>query len=62
MAPTIDCTLGGPSSNSYVCLDEANEIAASLPIAADWDAMTDDEKTTSLIAATRWLETLSYGG
>ena len=24
--------------------------------------MTDDEKTTSLIAATRWLETLSYGG
>lgn len=62
MAPTIDCTLGGPSSNSYVCLDEANEIAANLPIAADWDAMTDDEKTTSLIAATRWLETLSYGG
>ena len=59
---TLDATLAGATSNSYVDLAEADAIAANLPFADEWAAMTDDEKTTGLIAATRWLETLSYGG
>ena len=59
---TLDSTLGGASSNSYVDLAEADAIAANLPFAADWAALTDEEKTDGLIVATRWLETLNYTG
>ena len=62
MAPTLDCTVGGPNSNSYVCLDEAEEIAANIPGGDDWIALTEDEKVFSLIAATALLETLQYRG
>ena len=59
---TLDATLGGSSSNSYVDLAEADAIAANLPFAVEWAALTDDEKTNGLIVATRWLETLNYNG
>ena len=59
---TLDATLAGATSNSYVDLAEADAIAANLPFAAEWAALTDEEKTDGLIVATRWLETLSYGG
>jgi len=59
---TLDATLAGATSNSYVDLAEADAIAANLPFAAEWAALTDDEKINGLIVATRWLETLSYGG
>jgi len=59
---TLDATLGGSSSNSYVDLAEADAIAANLPFSAEWAALTDDEKTNGLIVATRWLETLNYNG
>ena len=62
MAPTLDCTVGGPKANSYVCLDEANEIAQNIPGSADWLALTDEEKYLTLIAATALLDTLSYRG
>ena len=62
MAPTLDCTVGGPQANSYVCLDEAEQIAANIPGGDEWIALTEEEKVFSLIAATALLETLQYRG
>lgn len=62
MAPTLDATLGGATSNSYVDLAEAVAIARNIPGGDDWVALTDDEKIYSLIAATALLETLQYRG
>ena len=62
MAPTLNCTVGDPAANSYVCLDEAEEIAANIPGGAEWIALTEEEKVFSLIAATALLETLQYAG
>ena len=59
---TLDATLAGATSNSYVDLAEADAIAANLPFAAEWAALTDEEKIDGLIVATRWLETLNYNG
>ena len=59
---TLDATLAGATSNSYVDLAEADAIAANLPFAADWAALADEEKIDGLIVATRWLETLNYTG
>ena len=42
---TLDATLAGSTSNSYVDLAEADAIAANLPFAAEWAALTDEEKT-----------------
>ena len=60
MAPTLNCTVGDPAANSYVCLDEAEQIAANIPGGDEWIALTEDEKVFSLIAATALLETLQY--
>ena len=62
MAPTLDSTLAGASSNSYVDLAEAVVIARNIVGGDDWVALTDDEKIFSLIAATSLLETLQYSG
>ena len=62
MAPTLNCNLGDPAANSYVCLDEAEQIAANIPGGAEWVALSEDEKVFSLIAATALLETLQYTG
>ena len=62
MAPTLNCTLGDPAANSYVCLDEAEQIAANIPGGDEWIALSEDEKVFSLIAATALLETLQYRG
>ena len=62
MAPTLNCTVGDPAANSYVCLDEAEEIAANIPGGAEWIALSEEEKVFSLIAATSLLETLQYRG
>ena len=59
---TLDSTLSGSSSNSYITLENAEGIAANLPGGDDWVALTEDEKNMSLIQATRWLETLDYKG
>lgn len=58
----LDATLGGPTSNSYVDLAEAEAIAGMLPGGADWVAKPQAEKELSLVSATRWLETLDYKG
>jgi len=62
MAPTLDATLNGSSSNSYVDLAEAVAIARNIIGGDDWIALSDDEKIYSLIAATAMLETLQYRG
>ena len=59
---TLDATLSGTASNSYVDLLFANEYAANQPWAAKWDVLTDDEQIVALITATQWMETLSYAG
>ena len=59
---TLDATLSGPASNSYVDLLFANEYSSNQPWAAKWDVLTDDEKIVALITATQWMETLSYAG
>ena len=58
----LDATIGGSSSNSYVDLLEASLIANNLPFASDWESQSPEDRETALIVATRWLETLSYGG
>ena len=62
MAITLDATLSGSSSNSYLTLATAEQIAANMPDGPDWIAETTDKKNLSLIQATRWLETLNYQG
>jgi len=62
MAVTLDATLGGTTSNSYVDLATAEAIAVMLPGGDTWSALTEDEKNMSLVQATRWLETLDYRG
>ena len=59
---TIDATLAGASSNSYVDLAEASSIAQNLPFADEWAAAPNDDLEFALIVATRYLDTLSYQG
>ena len=59
---TLDATLAGESSNSYVEISFADMYAANQPWAAKWALLTEDEKAISLIQATAWMETLSYAG
>jgi len=59
---TLDATLAGTQSNSYVTLENANGIAANLSFATKWAAATEDARSVALITATRWMETLTYQG
>ena len=62
MAVTLDATLGGATSNSYVDMTAALAIAENIPGGGDWAALDEEVRNLSLIVATRWLETLSYAG
>ena len=62
MAPTLDATLGGASSNSYIDLATATALAQNMPFADDWNSTSDDDLVIALINATRWLETIDYQG
>ena len=62
MAVTLDATLSGATSNSYIDMTTAVAIAANIPGGSDWVLLTEEERNLSLIVATRWLETLTYGG
>ena len=59
---TLDATLGGEESNSYVTVAWADTYADNTSYADDWSGYTDDEKALALIQATKWLETLNYRG
>ena len=58
----IDASIGSATANSYVELAEADALAVILPGGAEWLTKADEERELSLIAATRWLETLNYKG
>ena len=62
MTATIDATLGGSASNSYVTLAEADTYASSQPWEAQWDEFTEDQQTLALYQGVRWLETLIWVG
>ena len=62
MAVTLDATLGGPSSNSYVDMATAMTIAQNIPGGGEWSVLDEETRNLSLIVATRWLETLTYAG
>lgn len=62
MAATIDATLSGASSNSYVTLAAANSYFETVPDSATWTNKTDDQKNRALISATRWIDSLNYYG
>ena len=62
MAATIDATIKGANANSYVTLTEANSYFETVPDSSTWTNKTDDQKNRSLIAATRWIETLVFYG
>ena len=59
---TIDATLAGATSNSYVTLAEATAIVNNLPFDEEWLNTSADDRTDALVVATRWLETLTYQG
>ena len=62
MAVTLDATLGGETSNSYVDMATAVAMANNIPGGGDWIAQDEEVRALSLITATRWLETLNYVG
>ena len=62
MAATITATLSSATANSYVTLTEANTYFETVPDSSTWTDKTDDQKNRSLIAATRWIDTLNYYG
>ena len=62
MAPTLDATLSGSSSNSYVSLSEATAIAMQSAFADKWISTSDDDLIVALLTATRWLETIDFAG
>ena len=62
MAVTLDATLSGSSSNSYITLERAGELAENISGGGDWLKEGSEERSISLIQATRWMETLDYAG
>lgn len=62
MTLSLDATLGGEFSNSYVDMANAVGIASRIPGGDEWGAADEDARVMSLIQATRWLETLDYVG
>jgi len=62
VAATITATLSSATANSYVTLTEANTYFETVPDSSTWTDKTDDQKNRSLIAATRWIDTLNYYG
>ena len=62
LAVTLDATLSGSTSNSYITMATALQISQNIPGGGDWAAKDEEARNLSLIQATRWLETIDYGG
>ncbi len=62
MAATIDATIKGANSNSYVTLSEYNDYIYTSPDSSTLNNKTDDQKKRSLISAARWIDTLVFYG
>jgi hypothetical protein len=63
MAVTIDATVGGASSNSFVTLAEADTYIEGRLNASAWDDASDDSCNRALVEATREISSLTgwYG-
>jgi hypothetical protein len=63
MAVTIDATVGGENSNSYLTLEEAEEyFATRMPAPTNWAATpvpSNDDKSKALITATRIIDQMA---
>lgn len=62
MAVSLDATLAGPSSNSYVSVATADAYFANLLEFDAWDALSSDQKGRALISATEEIESLPFYG
>lgn len=63
--PTLDATVGGAASNSYLDRATAELILSQYPQSegiAAWFGLTDEQKDQSLIAGTLTLDGLDYAG
>lgn len=54
--PTLDATVGGATSNSYVDVSSADEYFDNRLHTATWDAASADDRARSLIMATTGLD------
>jgi hypothetical protein len=63
MTLTIDATIGGVNSNSYITIARATEIADyDIIERVDWYVANADDKIRALVSATRQLDTLPWVG
>lgn len=60
--PTIDATVAGSASNSYITLADADAYFANLLGGSDWAAFTSDQRQRALISATLVIERLQLRG
>lgn len=60
--PTLDATLAGANSNSYVTLAEANAYFDAGANNQQWNNHQDGYKEAALIQATQWLDLLDWAG
>ena len=58
----FDATLGGSEATSYVSVARSDEIMDDTFKAEAWDALTDAQKQTALMAATSALNALKWNG
>lgn len=62
MPPTLDATPGGASANSFIAQADATTYLDGLLNTDAWTNASSADKDRALIAATRWLSALGYGG
>lgn len=55
---TIDATVGGPNSNSYITVEEADDYFSTSYVRPTWSATDVSNKEVVLIESTRLLDTL----
>lgn len=59
---TIDATIAGANSNSYVTLAEADAYFDASASNQQWNNHQDGYKKAALVQATQWLDLLSWAG
>lgn len=62
MTVTVDATVGGANSNSFITVADATAIANNMLNVTAWDDATTDDKSRALIMATTDLNPLEWVG
>ncbi len=60
--PAFNATLGNSAATSYIDVAQADDYYLGTLLESNWAALSNTEKESSLLAATRALETLTYAG